>query len=138
MPSSPQVCAPSTLDSAYRYDRFTTKLLLRDLRFHRGALAPGDPLRVPSLTDSRGGAVRLSGTDRPVLLVTGSVTCPMTASGMPSLLGLHDEFGDDVDFVLLSGREAHPGGSYPQPKTEAQARNERAPCSRTMTCRSLW
>lgn len=125
MPSDRQVSASSTRDADYRYDRFTTRLLLRDLRFHRGGLAPGDPLRISSLTDARGEAVRLSGVDRPVLLVTGSVTCPMTASGMPTLLRLHQEFGDRVDFVLVSGREAHPGESYPQPKTEGQAR-ERA------------
>lgn len=125
MPSSPQISTSPTRDADYRYDRFTTKLLLRDLRFHRSSLAPGDPLRISSMTDASGATVRLSGTARPVLLVTGSVTCPMTASAMPTLLGLHDEFGDQVDFVLLSGREAHPGESYPQPKTEAQAR-ERA------------
>jgi hypothetical protein len=111
--------------SEYRYDNFTIKLLLQDLRFHRGSLAPGDDLEVEHMTDPSGSTVRLLGTGRPLLLVTGSMTCPMTASAMPLLLRLHREFADRLDFVLLSAREAHPGENYPQPKTEAEVR-ERA------------
>jgi hypothetical protein len=82
-------------------------------------------LTFEEMPDSNGSVVRLVGTGRPLLLVTGSMTCPMTASAMPGLLDLHHEFGDRVDFALLSAREAHPGEHYPQPKSQAEVR-ERA------------
>jgi hypothetical protein len=121
-PSSPPI---ETVDTEYRYDHFTVKLLVEDLRFHDGALAPGDVLALEEMPDSDGSAIRLVGTGRPLLLVTGSMTCPMTASAMPQVLALHREFGDRVDFALLSAREAHPGENHPQPKSDADVR-ERA------------
>jgi hypothetical protein len=120
--SSPHI---ESVDPDYRYDRFTFRLLTEDLRFHDGALAPGDVLTFEEMPDSNGSVVRLVGTGRPLLLVTGSMTCPMTASAMPGLLDLHLEFGDRVDFALLSAREAHPGENHPQPKSQAEVR-ERA------------
>lgn len=39
----------------------------------------------------------------------------MTRSAGPALRDLHDRFGDDVEFVTLYVREAHPGDRYPQP-----------------------
>lgn len=113
-----------SLDRDYRYDRFTFSLLREDLRFHAGALPPGDPLTFDELPDANGSVVRLVGTGRPLLLVTGSMTCPMTASAMPGLLDLHREYGDRVDFALLAVREAHPGENYP-PTSDAEVR-ERA------------
>lgn len=50
-----------------------------------------------------------------MLLVTGSLTCPMTKSSMPMLKRLHDEYGDRIPFVLLHVREAHPGEHRDQP-----------------------
>lgn len=54
---------------------------------------------------------------KPLLLIFGSLTCPMTASAMPSLFELYAEFGDRIEFVMLNVREAHPGENYPQPDT---------------------
>ena len=103
----------------YAYRHFTTRLLLRDLRFGRAAPSAGDPLPRCELIGTR--RERIWTTDyvgvRPVLLVFGSVTCPMTASAMPSLKRLHDEFGRSVAFVMVNVREAHPGEHYPQPET---------------------
>ena len=44
----------------------------------------------------------------------------MIASAIPQLLELHQEFGDRVDFALLSAREAHPGENYPQPMSDGE------------------
>ncbi|MEE8331261.1 MAG: TlpA disulfide reductase family protein [Acidimicrobiia bacterium] len=114
----------------YRYDRFTPKLLFRDLRFGNGAPAPGDSLSAIELPTLDGGSIQVGGRrERPLLLVTGSTTCPMTASALPAINALHTEFGDDVDFVLLNVREAHPGAHFPQPSTDqdklSHARNLR-------------
>lgn len=111
---------PETGD-AYRYDRFSPKLLLRDLRFNNDALAPGDSLSAYELPTLDGGSIQIGGhRDRPLLLVTGSITCPMTDSAMPVIEALYDEFGDRVEFVLLNVREAHPGAHFPQPATDEE------------------
>ncbi len=106
---------------AYRYDRFTPGLLFRDLRFSSDALAPGDSLPGYELATLEGGTIQIGGDrERPLLLVTGSITCPMTASALPVIKELHAEFGDRVDFVLLNVREAHPGAHLPQPATDEE------------------
>ena len=102
--------------SDYRYNRFTTSLLFRDLAFRKGAAAPGD--RVPAFELITTGGERLVNddvfVDKPVLIVFGSMTCPMTASSAPSVQELHEEFGDRVDFIMMYVREAHPGENYSQ------------------------
>ena len=110
--------APHTIDS-YRYKRFTTSLLFRDLRFRKGAAAPGDSLPAFELVTTGGDCLTNQDLleNRPLLLIFGSMTCPMTASAMPFLLQLHTEFRDRVDFVLLNVREAHPGEHFTQPET---------------------
>ncbi len=111
---------PATLAGRqYRYERFTTSLLFRDLRFRKGAAGPGDSLPAFELVTTDGdGLVNqdLLG-NKPLLLIFGSVTCPMTASAMPFLLQLPTEFGDRVDFIMLNVREAHPGEHFRQPGT---------------------
>jgi len=111
---------PATLAGRqYRYMRFTTSLLFRDLRFRKGAAGPGDSLQAFALVTTDGDDLvnqDLSG-NKPLLLIFGSMTCPMTASAMPFLLQLHTEFGDRVDFIMLNVREAHPGEHFRQPGT---------------------
>jgi hypothetical protein len=41
----------------------------------------------------------------------------MTASAAPSLQELYDEFGEDIDFIMLYVREAHPGEHFAQAET---------------------
>ena len=105
--------------SDYRYKKFTTALLFRDLGFPRGAAAPGD--RVPAFELLTTNGDRLTNSDvfgdKPVLFVFGSMTCPMTASSAPSVQELYEEFGDRVEFVMLYVREAHPGEHYGQAET---------------------
>lgn len=104
--------------SNYRYERFTMGLMVKDLRFGKDALRPGDKFPGTNLLDIRGNDVNLGEErDRPLLLVTASITCPMTESSMPVVEDLYREFGDRVDFALLATREAHPGENYPQPHT---------------------
>jgi thiol-disulfide isomerase/thioredoxin len=55
--------------------------------------------------------------ERPVLLIFGSSTCPVTDNAAPGLNELHRRFGDRVRFVMVNVREAHPGKAFPQPKT---------------------
>jgi len=105
--------------SNYRYKKFTTNLLFRDLGFRRGAAAPGD--RIPNFELLTTAGDKLVNSDvfgeKPVLFVFGSMTCPMTASSAPSVQELYEEFGDRVDFIMMYVREAHPGENYAQAET---------------------
>ena len=105
--------------SDYRFEHLNLGLLLRDMRFSRTALGPGDRLTDATLLDLEGQEVSLLAlaARRPIALVTGSTTCPATASAMPDLNRLEQRYGDCVQFVLLQVREAHPGAEVDQPYT---------------------
>lgn len=107
---------------AYRYQRFTFSLLLRDMRFQKGTPSPGDVFPAFKLLTTDGD--ELANEDllgkAPVLLVFGSMTCPMTASAMPFLKQLQIEFGERVRFIIVNVREAHPGEYYQQPTTMSE------------------
>ena len=105
--------------SDYRFEHLNLGLLLGDMRFSRTALLPGD--RLPDATllnlDGQEVSLRSLAAGRPIALVTGSTTCPATASAMPDLNALEERYGDHVQFVLLQVREAHPGAEVDQPRT---------------------
>lgn len=100
----------------YLYKHFTTALLFRDLRFAKKSAGPGDPFPSFELfTTSRDSLNnRNVFADKPVLVIFGSMTCPMTASAAPSVQSLYDEFGEQIDFIMLYVREAHPGEHFTQ------------------------
>ncbi len=107
-----------TTNNDYRYKAFTTKLLLRDMRFHKSAAKAGEPFPEFKLETTDGNVISKQDfiNRKPLLLIFGSLTCPMTASAMPNIKHLHEKFGDKVEFVLLNVREAHPGERVPQPE----------------------
>ena len=114
----------------YRYKHFTTRLLFRDLRFRKDAARPGDLFPPFELVTTSGDRLDndMAFHDKPVLLIFGSMTCPMTASAAPSVQELYDEFGDHVDFIMLYVREAHPGENYRQ----AESMEEKLEHARTL------
>ncbi len=118
----PQDIQPvATSSESYRYDTFTTALILDDLSFRRADPGPGDSVPAFDLATVDGG--RFTSSDlgaRPVLMVFGSLTCPVTESSGPVLRDLHAAFGDRVRFVMVNTREAHPGERIPQPRTSAE------------------
>ena len=105
-----------TTNNDYRYKAFTTKLLLRDMRFHKSAAKAGEPFPEFKLETTDGNVISKQDfiNRKPLLLIFGSLTCPMTASAMPNIKHLHEKFGDKVEFVLMYVREAHPGERVPQ------------------------
>ena len=110
-----------TSDTAdnYRYKRFTTSLLFRDLRFHENAAGPGDAIPPFELVTTSGDHL-VNGDvfgDKPVLMIFGSMTCPNTASAAPSVQALYEEFGDRIKFIMVYVREAHPGEYITQAET---------------------
>jgi thiol-disulfide isomerase/thioredoxin len=106
----------------YRYKRFTTSLLFRDLRFRKDAAAPGDAFPKFELITTDGSHLDNGDVfgDVPVIIIFGSMTCPMTASAAPSVQELHEEFGDRIKFIMLYVREAHPGEHFTQADTLEQ------------------
>lgn len=109
------------LDMDYRYPRFTRQILRCDMAF-RGGSHPGEPMPdfdLPTTNNSRARKGDFVGR-RPLFLACTSITCPMAATMGPGLRRLHAEFGDQVDFIMLYVREAHPGEHFPQPETLEQ------------------
>jgi len=93
-------------------------MVMRDMRFVSTDPAPGDHVPAFDLPTTDGGRLRSEGLGgRPVLLIFGSSTCPVTDNAAPGLCTLHRRFGDRVRFVMVDVREAHPGKAFPQPKT---------------------
>lgn len=101
----------------YAYRHVTPKVLSEDMSFRENAPRPGQMLPSFDLPLVDGGRLRSDGLigDKPMLLITGSYTCPMTASSNPLLKDLHAQFGSRVRFVMLHVREAHPGEQRDQP-----------------------
>lgn len=101
---------------SYNYEHFSPELFreLEQARFSgplAGEKAPdfkartleGDKIR---LGDFRG--------RKNVLLVFGSATCPMTSASIPALNELYDLVGgEEIEFVFVYVREAHPGERIP-------------------------
>lgn len=106
----------------YRIQRPRLSDLMNDMRIPAGDPGPGDRIPAFDLPTTEGGRFTSdsAGRDgRPVLLVFGSLTCPVTESAAPGLNDLHAEFGEVVRFVMVNVREAHPGAGVAQPGTAA-------------------
>jgi hypothetical protein len=111
----------------YRFERFRRQQLSDDLHFSVGK-EPGWQVPDFDLPTTTGGRVKKSDFQgrRPVLFTFGSLTDPMTASAGAVLKPLHQEFGDQVHFITVYVREAHPGEKIPQPATfDEKVRNAR-------------
>jgi peroxiredoxin len=103
----------------YNYPHFTREVLGEIETSFSGPKA-GD--RAPDFTAVAldGETVRLSDYQgkKDVLLVFGSATCPMTAGSIRGINELYNRFrGDDVEFLFIYTREAHPGERIPAHRT---------------------
>lgn len=104
---------------SYRFENFNIGIMMDDMRFSKKALKPGQVLPNVEVYLSNNTPQKLHElvSKKALLIVTGSLTCPMTLSSLPDLTELEVEFGTDISFVLLYVREAHPGENHPQPQT---------------------
>jgi len=114
----------SSQSDSYLFNHFRTSLLLKDMRFSADSAAPGEMLPDRRLTSLDGTEVSLRelAADRPLVLVTGSLTCPITAASLPRLKELEERFHDELAFAFVYVREAHPGESIPQASTLEEKR----------------
>ena len=98
--------------SSYNYEHFSRDLFHDLAHSDYSGPAPGE--RAPDLKalSLDGETVRLSdfAGKKNVLLIFGSATCPMTASSIAGINELYDRFrGDEIEFLFIYVREAHPG-----------------------------
>jgi hypothetical protein len=114
----------------YNYDHFSRDLLreFADTRFS----GPEAGERAPDFTTETldGETLRLSDYRgrKNVLLIFGSATCPMTAATIGELNALGHEVGDEVEFLFIYVREAHPGERVPA----HQSASEKAAAARLL------
>ncbi|MGZ4787667.1 MAG: peroxiredoxin family protein [Terriglobales bacterium] len=103
----------------YNYESFSGHDLLKHAvrtGFGRGP-KPGDRAPDFELRTVDGAKVRLSDFEgeKNVVLTFGSATCPFTAASIRGLNDLYDDYedNDDVAFLFVYVREAHPGEKIP-------------------------
>ena len=100
----------------YNYESFDRHTLVSNLarRCFSGPKA-GEKAPDFQLRSVEGDKFRLRdfGDRKNVVLVFGSATCPMTAGSIGGLNDLYEEFGDDLQFLFVYVREAHPGDKLP-------------------------
>lgn len=97
---------------AYNYEHFSRQLLQELDQMPFAGPQPGE--RAPDFKAEtlEGETLRLSDfqNKKNVLLLFGSATCPMTADAIGPINQLYDHFrGDDIEFLFVYVREAHPG-----------------------------
>jgi peroxiredoxin len=106
----------------YNYSHFNREVL-DEIQASFSGPKPGEPGPDFAGTALDGETVRLSdyAGKKNVLLVFGSATCPMTASSIPGIKELSNEFrGDDLEVLFVYVREAHPGEKIPAHRSFAE------------------
>jgi len=109
---------------SYRFQRLALNLILDDMTFRAADPRPGDAVPAFDLPTIEGDRIRSAdlAANGPMLVVFGSITCPVTDSAMPGLRELHARFGQRIRFVMVSVREAHPGERIVQAQTDSHKR----------------
>jgi peroxiredoxin len=113
--------------SSYNYEHFSRDLFHDLAQSSFSGPAPGERAPDFKAVSLDGETIRLSDFSKKknVLLIFGSATCPMTAGSIAGINELYNHFrGDDIEFLFIYVREAHPGEVIPahssmREKTEA-------------------
>ena len=102
----------------YNYECFRKETLMKHAARHLFGSGPEPGDKAPDFEGRtlEGDKVKLSDFrgDKNVVLTFGSSTCPFTAASIGGLNDLHEDFEDeDVEFLFVYIREAHPGEKRP-------------------------
>jgi len=100
----------------YRFEHFDIRVMLSDLKFSKVSkhFKPLDMSQRVKLSDGSEQSLVTLADGKPLILITGSLSCPMTVSVLPFVKQLKKNFEDEFNFVLVYVREAHPGEHYQQ------------------------
>ncbi|MDD9942875.1 MAG: hypothetical protein OXU20_17675 [Myxococcales bacterium] len=103
----------------YRFEHFGLGIAMSDFAFSADALGPGDVLPDSTLIDVEGRllSLRVLADGLPLVLVTGSISCPMTTAALPDLKEIATRHARTLRFALVQVREGHPGEHVAQPRT---------------------
>ncbi len=96
----------------YNYEHFSRSILEEMAEAPFAGPEPGDRAPDFKATTLEGETLHLSDFRgrKNVLLLFGSATCPMTAFSISRINALYDRFrGDEIEFLFIYVREAHPG-----------------------------
>jgi peroxiredoxin len=102
--------------SSYNYEHFSRDLFHDLAQSSFAGPSPGERAPDFKAVSLDGESIRLSdfAKKKNVLLVFGSATCPMTATSISGINQLYDQFrGDEIEFLFIYVREAHPGEVIP-------------------------
>ncbi len=102
--------------NGYNYEHFSRELFHDLASTSFSGPGPGERAHDFKVATLEGETVRLRDFigKKNVLLVFGSATCPMTASSIGGINELYDQVrGDDIEFLFVYVREAHPGEIIP-------------------------
>jgi len=112
----------------YNYESFSGQDLLKHaarIGFGSGP-KPGDRAPDFELRSLCGDKIQLSDFEgeKNVVLTFGSATCPFTAASIHGMNDLYDEYGDrdDLQFLFVYIREAHPGEKLPAHRSQDDKR----------------
>jgi peroxiredoxin len=102
----------------YNYESFSRDTLAKDMAATKFVSGPKPGEGAPDFEAETldGDTIQLSDYrgEKNVVLTFGSATCPMTAGSIGGMNDLYDEYnGDDVQFLFVYVREAHPGEDLP-------------------------
>lgn len=102
----------------YNYDTFTRDVLMKHAAQSAFGSGPEPGERAPNFEARTldGERIKLSDFEgeKNVVLTFGSATCPFSAASIRGLNRLYDDYaGDDVEFLFVYVREAHPGEKLP-------------------------
>jgi hypothetical protein len=116
-----------TYQERHNYSHFHPRTLGRDARLvmqSKGPM-PREPAPDFTLFDIEGRTWTLSELrGKPVVLIFGSGTCPMTTGSLPGLNKLYQEMGDAAQWLMVYVREAHPGENMPAHESHDQKRRQ--------------
>ena len=106
----------------YNHDRFRKQALLKHAARHLFGSGPEPGEKAPDFEARSldGDNIQLSDfrDDKNVVVTFGSSTCPFTAASVAGMNDLYEDFRDeDVEFLFVYIREAHPGEKRPAHKT---------------------
>lgn len=112
----------------YNYETFRRNLLIRDMVITKflGAPKPGDKAPDFEGRTIEGDRIRLSDYQGKsnVVLTLGSATCPFSTSSIRGLNALYKDYSDEMEFLFVYIREAHPGeelGAHKEMRDKVQA-----------------
>ena len=98
--------------------------------FDSQGIKPGEPAPDFTLEWSRGTTINASAfwKKKPLVVISGSYSCPWFRENTPARKALIEEFGSRVNFVIVYTREAHPNDTASpynfQPLSPAKNRQE--------------